>query len=251
MGRFASTVEFYARYREPYSAEFFAAVARQLSFSGGEALLDVGCGPGLLALGFARFVGSCTGVDPEPAMLAAAEEVARAAQVALRLIPGRLEDISAGEKFEVITIGRALHWLEREPSLEKLDQLLAPGGRILICGAHIAKSADSPWAGPYDEVRHAFTTESEERYKLKASDWFAASPFAQVEEISVSDRHPITVAELIGRALSRSNTSPQVLGHTRPEFEATLREILQPFEQDGVLHEEIVSRATVFQRVTS
>jgi len=57
MGRFASTVEFYARYREPYPPEFFKKSAEQIALRGNESLLDVGCGPGLLAIGFAPFVG--------------------------------------------------------------------------------------------------------------------------------------------------------------------------------------------------
>lgn len=50
MGRFASTVEFYARYREPYPPAFFKKVAEQIGLRGDESLLDVGCGPGLLAI---------------------------------------------------------------------------------------------------------------------------------------------------------------------------------------------------------
>jgi len=57
MGRFASTVEFYARYRETYPPEFFKQSAQQIALHGDETLLDVGCGPGLLAIGFALFVG--------------------------------------------------------------------------------------------------------------------------------------------------------------------------------------------------
>jgi SAM-dependent methyltransferase len=79
MGRFASTVEFYARYREPYPPEFFQKVAEQIGLRGDETLLDVGCGPGMLAIGFAPFVGSCTGLDPEPLMIAAARSAARRA----------------------------------------------------------------------------------------------------------------------------------------------------------------------------
>jgi len=39
-------------------------------------LLDIGCGPGLLAIDFAPFVGSCTGLDPESAMIEAAKVAA-------------------------------------------------------------------------------------------------------------------------------------------------------------------------------
>ena len=76
MGRFASTVEFYALYREPYPPKFFKKVAEQIGMRGGESLLDIGCGPGLLAIDFAPFVGSCTGLDPESAMIEAAKGAA-------------------------------------------------------------------------------------------------------------------------------------------------------------------------------
>src|ERR1019366_8633296 len=91
MGRFASTVEFYARYREPYPTKFFKKVAEQIALRGDESLLDVGCGPGLLAIGFAPFVGQCTGLDPETGMIAAAKAAAAEAGVALSLIHGRID----------------------------------------------------------------------------------------------------------------------------------------------------------------
>ena len=56
MGRFASTVAYYERARPPYGPRFFAEVARRLALSGTERLLDLGTGPGILALGFAPWV---------------------------------------------------------------------------------------------------------------------------------------------------------------------------------------------------
>jgi predicted RNA methylase len=72
MGRFATTAELYEQYRPPYPAEFFQAVAQRLTLSRQHALIDLGTGPGLLALGFAPYAGRVVGVDPEPEMLAAA-----------------------------------------------------------------------------------------------------------------------------------------------------------------------------------
>jgi hypothetical protein len=46
MGRFASTVEFYSRYREPYPPAFFSTVAERIGMCGNESLLDIGCGLG-------------------------------------------------------------------------------------------------------------------------------------------------------------------------------------------------------------
>jgi hypothetical protein len=53
MGRFASTVPFYTRCREPYPPAFFSTVAELLALRRDMSLLDAGCGPGRLAMGFA------------------------------------------------------------------------------------------------------------------------------------------------------------------------------------------------------
>jgi putative salt-induced outer membrane protein YdiY len=66
MGRFASTVEFYARYREPYPASILPEGCGADWLRGDETLLDVACGPGLLAIGFAPFVGAAPGSIPNP-----------------------------------------------------------------------------------------------------------------------------------------------------------------------------------------
>src|SRR5262245_19353667 len=62
MGRFASTVALYEHFRPPYPPDFFHTVAEKLKLSKQHALIDLGTGPGLLAIGFAPYVGSVTGV---------------------------------------------------------------------------------------------------------------------------------------------------------------------------------------------
>src|ERR1700733_3465351 len=251
MGRFASTVEFYARYREPYPPSFFEKVARQLASRGDESLLDIGCGPGLLAIGFAPFVGSCTGLDPEPGMITAAKEAAAEARVALSLIEGRIEEFPTTQTYDLITIGRAQHWLERTPTLAVLERILAPGaGRILICRASSVETPEAPWGKPYRKVRSAWASgPADKQHRVDPSEWFRDSCFNAIGEILVTERHQVTIADLIGRALSRSNTSPEVVAGGQKKFESAIAATLAPFVQDGVLEEQIVARASIFGRL--
>jgi ubiquinone/menaquinone biosynthesis C-methylase UbiE len=248
MGRFASTVEFYARYREPYPPEFFKKVAEQIALRGDESLLDVGCGPGLLAIGFAPFIGRCTGLDPEAVMITAAKAAAAEAGVGLSLIHGRIEEFPTTQTYDVITIGRALHWLERDATLAVLERILAPdSGRTLICRATSAETPETAWVKSYQEVRRAWTAEPEERrYGIDEKEWFAGSCFRVLGETSVAERRQVTIADLIGRALSKSNTSPEILAEGQARFEAEIGAALEPFVRDGVLLEQIVARATMF-----
>jgi SAM-dependent methyltransferase len=251
MGRFASTVEFYARYREPYPPAFFKKVAEQINLRGDESLLDVGCGPGMLAIGFAPLVGVCTGLDPEPAMIAAAECAAHEAGVSLSLIDGRIENFPATQTYDLITIGRAQHWLERIPTLAVLERILAPdSGRILICRTSTVETTETPWVKAYRKVRSAWVSgPAEKQYRIVPGEWFAGSCFEAVGETSVAECHQVTIADLIGRALSRSNTSPEVVGEGRVRFESEIANALEPFSRDGVLEEQIVARASIFSRL--
>jgi len=249
MGRFSTTVEFYSRYREPYPPSFFKKVAEQIGLRGNETLLDVGCGPGLLAIGFAPYIGHGTGLDPEPTMLAAAKSAAKEAGVALKLIHETIEQFADGGTFDMVTIGRAIHWLDRETTCGVLERIVAEQGRIVTCGATTVESTESPWKAPYEAVRKEWAADKhEEWYRIDPRTWFAGSAFAQVGTVSVGEHRQVTIPELIGRALSKSNTSPAVLGERRAEFEAALASALEPFAQNGILQEEIVARGSIFGR---
>jgi ubiquinone/menaquinone biosynthesis C-methylase UbiE len=191
MGRFETTARTYAARREPYPAAFFAAAADALKLDGGEALIDLGAGRGLLALGFAPYVGRLLGVDPERAMVAEARRAAAAANIALPMIEGRAKDIAAHlGPFDIVTIGRALHWMDREPTLAALDRILAPHGRILICGSPCVVGEANPWRATYDAVLRSWEDGIHRRlyetWRRIYETWFDGSRFGRIAEIKVS-----------------------------------------------------------------
>jgi Methyltransferase domain len=248
VGRFASTVPFYALYREPYPEAVFARIASRLGLAGKENLIDIGCGPAPLAIGLAPFVASCTGVDPESEMIGFARSAARKAGVRLKLIQARAEELpETVGKFNVVTIGRALHWLDREPMLRVLEWLVKAGGFVVVCNAALSDAPINFWAERYDEIRRAWSSETDRRrYQIDFNAWFAGSRFRLIDKLIVTERHQLSAADLIGRAYSRSTTSPAVIGNRRASFEAEVLAAMRPFEQNGILHEEISAHAAIF-----
>ncbi len=246
MGRFETAVEFY-RYREPYPPAFFESVTARLALTRSTRLLDVGCGPGNLAIGFAPFVGSCAAVDREPEMLSAARVAAAEASLHIAFIQAGIEDLDYGnDSFDFVTIGRALHWLPREARLTVLERAVAPGGRIAICGSTATDAPVNAWIPTFKQARRAWASDPDEsRYRVDMDQWFASSRFRKLDEIAVKHRQRVTIPELIGRALSFSITSPAVLGDRRPQFEEEMRAVFEPFAQAGVLEEEVVVIATI------
>jgi SAM-dependent methyltransferase len=255
VGRFDSTVPFYARYREPYHASFFREVARREGLQGpggtqGSAkLIDIGCGPGSLAIGFAPYAKLCVGVDVETEMLAAARVEAARAGVHIELIQARIEDLPADiGLFQAVTVGRALHWFDRDQAIAVLERIVEANGWIAICGTRAHSAAAQGWAGTFHDIRRAWSSDPDEKcYHINLQDWFRGSRFRKVEDIEVTETHQVTIPDLIGRALSLSTTSPEVLGERRPAFEAAMQEALEPLSAGGMFDEQVTAIATILR----
>lgn len=249
MGRFDSTAPFYARYREPYPPSFFREVARREELHDHQRLIDIGCGPGSLAVGFAPFVRSCVGVDVETEMLEAARVEAARAGVHVDLIQARIEELPADiGVFQAVTIGRALHWFDRDEALAVLDRIVAANGWIAICGTTAHSAVGQGWTGKFHDLRRAWSSNPDETcYHVNYEEWFRGSRFAKVEDVEVTETHQVTVPHLIGRALSMSTTSPEVLGDRRPAFEAAMREALEPLATGGSFDERITAVAMILR----
>jgi ubiquinone/menaquinone biosynthesis C-methylase UbiE len=256
MGRFASTVELYEHFRPPYPVEFFRTVAQKLNLSKQHALIDLGTGPGLLALGFAPYVGRVTGVDPEPAMLAAARAGAQRAGQALTLIEGRAEDLPESvSRFDLVTIGRALHWMDKDALGALFERLVAPLGTIAVCASFSARDGSNAWLDEYNAARRIWSDErlwSESRPGERAHRDFAAmlegTGFHTRETIQVETTHEVSINDLAQRVLTFSSSSPSAIGDKIDAMLADVQMRLAPFGRNGRLTEKVVSTAQLARR---
>jgi len=232
--RFQSTVPFYSRYRLGYPARLIERVIASTGLRAGDAVLDLGTGPGLLAVPFARAGMSVTAADPEPNMLAAAAEAARTAGVTLTLWPGGSNELtSAMGPYQLVTMGRSFHWMDRATTLERLDRIVAPDGALALFGDQHTRTAENRWrevvqevADRYGRDRDAALIERKSPDYRSHESYLLASRFNMLEAISIIIRKPITIEEIIGRALSMSTCSPAKLGSRIDAFEADLRSAL-------------------------
>jgi SAM-dependent methyltransferase len=256
MGRFASTVALYEKFRPPYPPEFFRAVAEKLKLTKQHSLIDLGTGPALLALGFAPYVGRITGVDPEGAMLAAARESAKRAGREITLIEGKAEELREDiGPFDLVTIGRALHWMDPTRLPELFARLVARSGAIAVCASSSARGSRNPWYETYDEARRAWSDERllkdshrGERMDQRLAAVLEGSEFHVAEKIRIETTHEVSVLDLAQRVLTFSPSSPDAVGDNA---DAMLRDVearLLPFARDGVVTEVVVSVADVARR---
>ena len=247
MGRFATTASLYEQFRPPYPPEYFRTVALKLGLSKQNALIDLGTGPGLLALGFAPYVGRIVGVDPEPAMLEAARKAAARAGQGFTLIKGKAEALPADiGTFGVVTVGRALHWMERSAVAALFERLVAPAGAIVTCSARSAADGRNSWLDEFNEARRFWSGSSEgERYRQDFEAVLQGTRFRVADSITVESSHEISVSDLAQRVLTFSTSSRQVLGDKADAMLHDIEQRLLPFSRDGVLTEIVLSRADV------
>src|SRR6185312_6794523 len=256
MGRFASTAELYEQFRPPYPPEFFRTVAERLQLSKQHALIDLGTGPGPLAIGFAPYVGHVTAVDPEPAMLAVARRAIARAGHAVRLIEGRAEDLPADiGAFDIVTIGRALHWMEQRALGPMFERLVKPEGVIVVCASFSAPGDGNAWLDGYNTARRHWSDEglwSESRQGERAHRDLAAAlegtGFQVGEKIRVETTHRVSVSDLAQRVLTFSSSSPAALGDRVDAMLADIEARLSPFGRDGLLTDTVLSAAQVARR---
>ena len=108
-------------------------IIREVNLSKDMVALDFGCGTGLLTLNLQPLVGTITGVDSSPGMLAVLEEKIRTQ--GLTNVRTAFVDFEKGdrieEKFHLIVCSMALHHVPETAALFSLwYEMLLPGGQL-------------------------------------------------------------------------------------------------------------------------
>lgn len=256
-GRFDSTVPYYIAFRPRYPIELLRRALTELQFGPGARVLDLGCGPGFLANGFAELGCDAVGIDPSLPMLEAARIEAARCGVTVGYRLGSSYDLDTLDgPFDLVAMGRAFHWMDRARTLQSLERLVAPAGAVaLFYDSHI-RSAENAAITVADKVREKFGRAHTIRPKHKPlpvtpdESVFMDSRFSRIVRIGLVERRPINVDALIGRSLSTSFTSPESLGDRRPAFETAMRARLAELRPDGKHTELIEFTALICRRAS-
>lgn len=239
--RFQSAVPYYQRYRLGYPERLIARVVALLGLKQGDAVLDLGAGPGSLSVPFARAGMAVTAADPEPEMLAAAKVAAVKASVTLNLWQGGSYDLKPEMgPYRLVTIGRAFHWMDRIATLAMLDRIIEPGGAVALFHDAHPVLPENDWfkclckvGDRYGRAAQPHIAERKALGHRRYEPFLFQSAFTELDGLTVTVRKAISEDEIVGRAFSQSTTSPEKLGGRTDAFEAELRERLREISADG------------------
>lgn len=233
--RFDDAVNHYVAARLTYAPALIAWLVRDTG-AGGKRVLDLGCGPGFIGNAVAPQVDAVLGLDPSLKMI----EVARAnAMPNARFEIGSSEDLTAVHApVQLVTIGRAFHWMDRAQSLADLDPLIAVGGAIALLNDRPVDAPMNGWWRAFNAVAKRFAVMDDYNQHRASDDWvpheevLITSSFDDLRSIMVYQRHEWTFERLLRNTLSRSSTTEALLGDTLPEMEAAMRDALAPFGRE-------------------
>ncbi|HEX3983496.1 MAG TPA: class I SAM-dependent methyltransferase [Acidisoma sp.] len=253
--RFHTAALHYRAGRSPYPPSLIRRVAGIVPLSGRERVLDLGCGPGPLAVGFGYFAAEVIGIDPEPAMLAAAEQAAQGLVPNVRFRQGSSYDLGPEiGRFRLVTMGRSFHWMDRAATLRQLDELIEPGGAITLFKNSHLRIPENAWVAEWRAVIDPYGARDAHHAALRAEGRvphetiLLASPFSELESVSVIGRQVVTAESLIDRTLSMSSTSREKLGDAANELVEKLRALFERLAPDGSLTEVMAWTALMARR---
>ena len=235
----------YYKARPPYSDQLLPALSAKLRWDGTGRLIDVGCGPGVVAIQLSPGFSEVVGLDPEPAMLHEAARLTPSRdREKFRWIRARAEDIPELDLggFQAVTLAQSFHWTKKERLAEIIYDILKEGGAMLLIhhnapafgpgGLSNAGEAANPvyplvphqvidrvlvrWIGhgkpPPDPKREPY------------SDLLARTRFGVVERLILPGRRDLvrSVDQMIDNYLSTSFAAPELFGDRLQEFRAEL-----------------------------
>jgi SAM-dependent methyltransferase len=253
--RFRTAVEHYLQGRPPYAPRLFERVAVLCGLGPSHRVLDLGCGPGQIALALAPFAKEVTAVDPEPEMLRIAAEAAAHAGAAVRFVEGSFYDIGPQlGTFRLAAMGRAFHWMDRADTLMRLDAMIEPEGAVLLVDDDHPELPDNAWLKSFNALIERYAEGDADRVTRKSPGWvrhealLLDSPFGRLEKIAVIDRRRTPVERFVDRALSLSSTTRERLGERADQLAAEVRETMSKTATDGLVTEAVESSALIAWR---
>jgi ubiquinone/menaquinone biosynthesis C-methylase UbiE len=252
--RFKNAARFYTNGRPTYPKLLAQRVADLVGVSQRHAVLDLGTGPGFLALDFAPLAGAVTAVDPAPEMLREAEQNFAHANAQIRLVQGSSAalDPQLG-RFRLVTIGRAFHWMDRAQTLRSLDGLLEPGGAVALFGEHYPEVNENAWHADFQALIDSYSTDDPARRQLRAAlsheAILLASAFNHLERVAVLETRHTPVERFVARALSFATTWHGRPGSREEDLPHEVRLLLAPHaDERGYVREVIEGQALVARR---
>ena len=230
----------YDRYRLRYPQALIEHLSERAAVHPPGRLLDLACGPGLLAFALHDRFAQTWAVDAESEMIDLVR--AKASGMAdIRPIACAAEELSVpDETFDLVVIGNAFHRLRRSAVAALIFRWLRPGGHLALAWTDVPWNGDAPWQAALQEIMRRWRPADripdgyeQDRRERPDQAVLAEAGFEIGGEYRFGLEHEWTIETITGFMLATSVHSPAALGDDVPAFEADLGRRLLAHSPDG------------------
>jgi SAM-dependent methyltransferase len=235
---FAGCAPYYWRYRTPYAPEAIAFAVARLGLTRESRILDLGCGPGTLALDFAPRVGEVIALDADPEMLPEARRLAEETHADnVRWIQAGSEELGQFDwSLSGASLGQSFHWMDRDQVLRDINRLIdGDGGLALVNPGR--RRPQEVWQETAREVVTAHLGERPPHPQRNAEPHH--EPALLRSDFKITDDVEFGFESIIGCIYSGSDASRRQFGDRAAAFEADLRKALLGLDPAGVFTSKV------------
>lgn len=249
--RFVNPARYYTTGRPVYPRLLAPRVAALVGVTSDDAVLDLGTGPGFLALDFAPLAGSVTGIDPSEEMLAEARRNAERAGLSVQFQKGSSFELTPQlGRFKLITIGRAFHWMDGDQTLAALNDLVVPGGAVSLYRDHYPEVPENAWYKEFRALLDSYSVDDPAKSRTRDAPAhegvFLRSSFDHLERISVLERRITPIERFVDRALSFGAAWDGKPGSREEDLAGEVRQLISKYASpDGNLREVVEGSALI------
>jgi SAM-dependent methyltransferase len=253
---YAGSAAYYATGRLPYPQAMAEALAAELGLDGQGRLLDVGCGPGSLALLLAPLFEQVVGVDADREMIEAARrEAAGRGVVNAEWVVSRAERLPAElGRFRVATFAQSFHWMDRPHVVQVVSDMIEPAGAWVHVNATTHRGVEeeqrpepSPPREQIGELVRRYLGPDRRAGRQTLPEGTAKDEEAVMRAAGYPEPRRVMVPrgevfsrgedDIVASVYSLSWAAPHVFGARRAAFEADLRELLRRSSPAGRFYE--------------
>jgi SAM-dependent methyltransferase len=244
----ADVVRCYAA-RPAYAPALYDALLTRVP--GRRRALDLGCGPGKIAIVLADHFAEVVALDPSAGMIAAGKTADAGRHDNITWVPGTAEAYESDAGFDLVTAGTSIHWPDHAilfPKLARWTRLLAiisgDAPKIPPCGEDAWLDFLKRWlavmAQRTPDVRRAYDPAGLAAEGRRHEAWMAIAGrerFAHTARQSVED--------FVASQHSRATWSRAAMGEDLAgAFDQELDALMRPFATGGLLALELESALT-------
>ncbi|WP_226657233.1 class I SAM-dependent methyltransferase [Pseudalkalibacillus hwajinpoensis] len=250
---FKGAATYYSKYRPLYPEEVIEYLTSTFQLNGTGTLLDVGCGPGQMAIRLSEKFKNVIGVDKEKEMI---EEARRLADPISNIIWHHCDVdsflLTLKCPIKLVTLAKSFHWLDRTAFLENIYPFIEEEGGIAIID-------DYDVAQPLEEWQMAFRDVVTKWYgeRRRAGNSTYTHPLQSHKKVIQDSRFysesfecaPVTYKwtpeSIIGHHYSLSYGLKHLLQGCAEDFEAEAKQVLAEINPNGEFIEHRKTRVEI------